>query len=301
MLSQKQCIKLTGNYLPAGILLFRIQYWCSRTTLIGFDGPWTVKSKNEWLEDTGLTRHQYDRALARLVSLGVVKVKHKPHPFKPNCLRVTFLQFVPPVKTDDQSSHIADNQSSALPDDQSSAKADDIIYSSYEVGNEVGNEGGESQLITPKKEGGQEMGKVEKFSTVFEAVSGFKKKEVPKEVKNLTDFELLWKVCVSKAFPEWFQPAWTKNQKAFAKQIMEKIPKGTLKECLEYVLLNWMDFRFWMVEYSSKKDVPLVPDLLFVLKFTDFVINYYRMRSAPPIEESGAGSSAQGVLSTGWQ
>lgn len=71
------CIKLAGDP-NAGILLYRILLRTEMKTMKARDGTdgWTVLSRGEWMTDTGLTRHQHDRALSILKKQELVECMH---------------------------------------------------------------------------------------------------------------------------------------------------------------------------------------------------------------------------------
>ncbi|MGD0151229.1 MAG: hypothetical protein ABSB77_21825 [Xanthobacteraceae bacterium] len=107
------CIAMCNDDLAAGLLLFRM-IMLGRYSQLTFAGQrWYVRPREKLCRDTRLTRHQYDRALAILKSLGYVKTQKVPlalvyvyGPF--TAFRVTktaaikvkmFVKKRPPVKT----------------------------------------------------------------------------------------------------------------------------------------------------------------------------------------------------------
>jgi hypothetical protein len=107
------CIAMCNDDLAAGLLLLRMIF-LGRYSKLTFAGQrWYVRSREGLCRDTRLTRHQYDRALAILKSLGYVKTQKVPlalvHVYGPfTAFRVTktaaikikmFVKKRPPVKS----------------------------------------------------------------------------------------------------------------------------------------------------------------------------------------------------------
>jgi hypothetical protein len=65
--------ELAGKHGKASILLLRLLYWTKRADIVKNGHRWVVKSRQEWLEDTGLTLDQYKYAIKHLVDAGLVE------------------------------------------------------------------------------------------------------------------------------------------------------------------------------------------------------------------------------------
>lgn len=65
--------KLNGN-LNAVWLLQHIKWWVERAGRSGRE--WADLTRSQWMENTGLTRHQYDAALKALRACHLIEVKH---------------------------------------------------------------------------------------------------------------------------------------------------------------------------------------------------------------------------------
>ncbi|BDA71670.1 hypothetical protein CAL7716_058360 [Calothrix sp. PCC 7716] len=62
-----------GGDVQAGVFLSQAYYWTSRTN--NAEG-WFYKTKEEWFNETQLTRRQQDTVVKRLVELGLISIKH---------------------------------------------------------------------------------------------------------------------------------------------------------------------------------------------------------------------------------
>jgi hypothetical protein len=72
------CIELCADDQSAGLLLFKLIFYCRRA-LLTIDGKrWYVRSRESLCVETRLTRHQYDRALNRLRIGGFVETRRVP-------------------------------------------------------------------------------------------------------------------------------------------------------------------------------------------------------------------------------
>jgi hypothetical protein len=65
---RREFVTITGT-INAALLLSQILYWSRRTTK---PGKWFYKSSSDWMEETGLTRHQLNSARSQLVRLNIV-------------------------------------------------------------------------------------------------------------------------------------------------------------------------------------------------------------------------------------
>lgn len=74
-----KCIELTGGKVPAGVLLYRLACRAQKGWLMKHpkDGKrYAVLTRNQWMTDTGLTRHQHDGAIKALKEKKLVEVRH---------------------------------------------------------------------------------------------------------------------------------------------------------------------------------------------------------------------------------
>lgn len=71
-----ECVLLAGDGC-AGRLLYQALYWTPKRRIRFRDRLWIAKSREEWMAETGLTRHQYDRALAMLKDRELVQVTYR--------------------------------------------------------------------------------------------------------------------------------------------------------------------------------------------------------------------------------
>ena len=68
------CAAVAGDHV-VGALLHQVRYWRHRARIRRSGLRWIVKTRDEWCAETGLTRHQYDRALRCLKERGLVQAE----------------------------------------------------------------------------------------------------------------------------------------------------------------------------------------------------------------------------------
>jgi hypothetical protein len=72
------CIELCSDDHPAGLLLFKMGFYCRRATLTIDGKRWYVRARENLCRETRLTRHQYDRAIKTLKEVGLVETRRLP-------------------------------------------------------------------------------------------------------------------------------------------------------------------------------------------------------------------------------
>ena len=72
------CIELCGDNHQAGLLLFKMMFFCRKATILIDGKRWYVRSRESLCLETRLTRHQYDRALSGLKVNGFVETRRLP-------------------------------------------------------------------------------------------------------------------------------------------------------------------------------------------------------------------------------
>jgi hypothetical protein len=73
------CIEICDDDHLAGLLLFKMIFYCRRATLTLDGYRWYVRSRASLCSETRLSRHQYDRALRRLkFEFGYVETRRLP-------------------------------------------------------------------------------------------------------------------------------------------------------------------------------------------------------------------------------
>ena len=72
------CIELCSDDHPSGLLLFKMIFFCRRSTMTLNGKRWYVRSRGSLCLETRLTRHQYDRALSSLKINGLVETRRLP-------------------------------------------------------------------------------------------------------------------------------------------------------------------------------------------------------------------------------
>lgn len=72
------CIELCCDHHSAGLLLFKLIFFCRRATVTIQGKRWYVRSRESLCLETRLTRHQYDCALSILKIFGFVETRRLP-------------------------------------------------------------------------------------------------------------------------------------------------------------------------------------------------------------------------------
>lgn len=253
------CIRLADGDPGAGVLLFTVQYWAQVAERSTYQDNWGVHTRQEWMAHCGLSRHRYDRALKLLRELGLIEVKHGVHRYRTGKIKATWMR--------PKLSVVADNQLSGPADNYLSGGADDVLYISKL---QQSTEGAEP--MKPPKE-------IEKSKQAlgFSGVQAMLTQDEPSlEVKTVDGLYAVWKYGNATAYPGAYKQSWGKTQRAWAKQLIAKVPKEYLGPAMLGALLSWEDFTEWMQCNTSVTKTPDQPDLLFLLKFPEGMVNFWQ-------------------------
>lgn len=84
-----RCIARTRT-VAGGALLYRMAWWFTKAKTDDDGALWYARSRAEWLEDTGLSLKQYNKALAELKELGLVETRQRLYGNRNiSCFRIT--------------------------------------------------------------------------------------------------------------------------------------------------------------------------------------------------------------------
>jgi hypothetical protein len=72
------CIELCGDDHHAGVLLFKMMFFCRKAKILIDGKRWYVRSRESLCLETRLTRHQYDRALRGQKMNGFLETRRLP-------------------------------------------------------------------------------------------------------------------------------------------------------------------------------------------------------------------------------
>lgn len=294
-LSLAECVRRAGSG-NSGILMYRIQFWQPKAHAKFRDRTWTVKTSEEWQADTGLTPKQYKLALASLKARGLVEVQHRPHPFRVGILRATWVRLSAIATAElgpngpHQSVLVGTNYSGLVGTNYSDPLSTD--YSDLQGANpSTGNlqetyQETSSAAVADQKEkntmkdgSGKGLEKLAGKPKGFDAVKAMmqKKPSVPDTLARVADLEAVWKAAHAEAYPGVFKQGFsTKAQIKFAKELMAKVPGSMLKPSLEAVVRDWEGFRQYMKSATTVKQVPDMPDVLFLLKYCEQMVNFWQ-------------------------
>ena len=224
-----------------GMLLYRLEFFHDKTTNVNKDGnPVTIRTYAELAGEFGWTERQAKSTVTKLREAGIVEVTHGPHPTKRRVLRCMHICVI--------------KQTKSVPLDGPNS-ADSLSLTVYEKVNE------ETAVPTTLEVFGKSISR----------------KDFPGSMpKSAGTLYALWKDCLSEAYPGELVPSWGKGRMNFAKALISKYPWEPLLEALRRVFTDWPGFRLWLSEHTEVKCKDDRPDLLFLLKHADLMMQFFR-------------------------
>ena len=234
-------IRLCGGDTNMGMLLHQLEFFHDKTKHVNKDGnPVTIRTYAELAEEFGWTERKAKSTVTKLREAGIVEVTHGPHPTMRRVLRCMHICLI--------------KQTKSVP--LNGPNSADSLYLTV---NEKVNE--ETAVPTTLEFFGKSISQ--------EDFPG----SMPKSAGTLY---ALWKDCLSEAYPGELVPSWGKGRMKFAKALISKHPWEPLLEALRRVLLDWPGFRLWLSEHSEVKCKADRPELLFLLKHSDLMMQFSR-------------------------
>ena len=82
------CVQICGHDPGQGLVLWKIQYWHSRTRHVEGDKRWAKTTHAQLAEATGMTERRVKRSLQNLVDAEIVERKHGVHKSGLRCTHV---------------------------------------------------------------------------------------------------------------------------------------------------------------------------------------------------------------------
>jgi DNA-binding MarR family transcriptional regulator len=271
-LAYAQIMREFGVDIWPAILLERIHFWSKHAKAILHGQPYVVRTFEEWNEETGITPHIYKRAMAVLRERGLIETEVHPHPFKAGVLRATFLRLT--ALSIETFATFRKEQSGPF----EKAVSDVSSYKNNKTSGKL-----QPEPSSPDQPKGEELKKIDKKDhpkTLDELQAMMTTpQKIPKKVGTGADLECLWKAGLVKYHQGTFFGSFTRAHKAFAKQLVEKIPKAEIPVVIDKVLADWPSFREYVRKNSTAFKIADNPDLLTVLKFSDHAVNFARGES----------------------
>ncbi len=232
-------IRLCGGDANMGILLHRLEFFHDKTTNINRAGdPVTIRTYAELAGEFGWTDRQAKTVVTKLKKAGIVKVTYGPHPTLKAALRCCHIC-------------LTGRTESVSPVGQD--RSDPLCSSINESINE------ETAVPTTLEVLGKNLSR----------------KDFPGSKKGTPNsLYALWRDCLSEAYPGEPKASWGRGRRAFAKQLIGKYEWDLLIVAMTKVLMDWPGFRLWLSDYSEVKCKADRPDLLFLLKHSDLMMQY---------------------------
>lgn len=200
------------------------------------------------MEKTGMTKGQYDRALAYLSSHKFIDIRH----WKFGGARMTHIRLlkrVPPPH--EQGSGSPHGEGDRLPHEQGDLKQ---VNSNKKIQTDNTPKGGEEHLLSKKKKTGEEKNKGNFTLT---------------SCKTVKDIYLVWAEAIITNKHEAHPPVWDDEDNAYAEGLLSV---SNLRKSLPLVISNWPVFIKYLSNNGSEKDAgetPTKPSIKFVAKHAD--------------------------------
>jgi hypothetical protein len=257
-------MRLAGGDLAAALLLMRIADWFKSATLKRGGREWVVKTRNEWCEDTGLSVGQYNRAIAWLKKLEIVAVEQ--HLFGKTHQKLAWIRLEPATLD----SIIGKTGSVTYATAGSTKSGITQIQNNTENNTDSNSFGITKPPIVPQSEGVVPGEDEMKTKDVIEKYSSPKKSPTPHSPpshgRSAMALGGVWQKALA-VTAGGFQPSLTMKQLGQLKQIGKQCPPGKAGAWLDHTVAQWQDFVLQTKANYSLDQVPLVPDIGFVLKY----------------------------------
>lgn len=262
----------TGLDIWPAIILERLIYWHSRARATLDGVPYVVRTFEEWNHEVGISARCYKRAIQILREQGFVSTEIHPHPFKTGVLRATW------VRLSDASIDLARTLRKVQ---KGPVETSVTAHSSYTTESITGEDQSAAPSEPEKPQECLDVGKLNepkpaKTMADIQAMMKQPEKINSKKIATGADLECYWKAGLSKHHEGHFFGSFTRAHRAFAKKLVEKIPKDEIANVIDRVLSDWEGFRQWVRKNSTTFKIAEHPDLLTVLKFSDHAVNFAR-------------------------
>lgn len=279
-----RCIDATGS-LPAAVLLYRICYWHPHAKIERGGRKWIAKSREEWMQETGLSRHQYNEAIVRLKTVSMISVEQHffgrrsithialsasgeairhPGNLTPGC-PVLRTPGCPPERT--AQDHKGDT--------------DKEIQQGISYG-DAGASGEKEQKGDTGNVKSHEAGKAKDMVTVKDVLLGAgKKAAAPKEPNSVAALQHTWRTVVSEVYGSYVPP-FTMKQVGQLKHFLKACPEGKATAVMETAVRDWAGFVGHVKSQAGINQVPAAPSVDFLVKHVGHAVDFSTPKQAQP-------------------
>jgi hypothetical protein len=250
---------ICGGSLYAGVLLERMMYLYDHSKVVVDGVRWYVRSKENLMEDTGLSRRHYDRAVDRLKELGYVEFRYLPSLVKGEHahLRTTAFRVLEKAKAAmiegaKKPKNVPTDESHGVPAGQyigglTSSTHTVPTYKKYIIKPLIDVHNTDVSVGTPKGAGVQEIERAFREGT--------------------------------KSFdPDYFHVSWTIKTKGIAKQLATKLG-GDALEVVRCCTENWTEFRD-AAKQSSTTPIPVKPSLFSIVFHASAALSFTKLQTS---------------------
>lgn len=248
---------------PAAILLGQIRYWSGkpnpRCTASHGGRIWVAKSKEEWSDETGLTKSQLRIAFEKLIEAAEVVTERHLHHSK---IRA-FVRLVDGVGSG--SSDYARSRT---------IECVDLPESTYSIENEIKNDCDE--VAYPEDEMGKS--KIHGLSVKELAERGSSSGDGvdPKKATKPGQLATVFKHAWNGTFEDQFLPSFTGKQLGQLKQLIGKCPHGEAGVVVDYCVRNWPEFTSAAESLEGAFNAPQYPTPDFLLRYARSAVSCTR-------------------------
>lgn len=334
--------KLTGD-ATATLLAYRIYSRGAGRGMINYENNstgWAVLSRKEWMVDTGMTIHQYNRAMKILKDTGIIDrlQKHWADGQSKLWVRINAetMQKIEEM-TVTQSQHPTDSASEA---ESSISDSPPVPESGHERPSKYKNLNGQTEemcsaahaapaalvqvtkILVEEDSGEDEMDKQKvpgKGKKIVEGKMGQSwdtlktQRGLPKkggtDLTRIRNFEMEWKRMHSKAYPGEVLVPWTGREQGFAKSLISKMGFAmpgkvtglVLAQFLSAVMEQWAEASEYVQGEKGLKTVPEYPNIGFIAAAPQEFLRWYLQGPGTTAREDDVQSVAKPKASSGWK
>lgn len=259
-------LPLVEHDVSVARLLAQIAYWHPKMKITKAGQKWIAKTREEWMRETGLTRHQYDRALRRLKERRLIytaRFKFLGQPITHLCLTEDGVGCLGPAAP-----HM-----SGAPDKPPSATADSPI--TVNTGKEYRQKTGGAVAPQPS-------------DPVLSLINGGKAALAPiataPRPSGLDDWQGAWLAAHALAFPGEYARPFTQKQRGQLKLLCHCFPAGMDRAAaLARLVTDWQGFTQFAKDHMGAFNLPMRPDMGFATKYAQAAVNFVAQQQPPAI------------------
>lgn len=274
------CVEAAGRF-TGGALLSQLAYLQER------DGPGFHVTTADLSEQTGLSRSEVRLWLPRLADKGLIEYRSARGDRSTGGLYVT-------VNLDGNGSpgdnlHDTQIRPSRCADPTIAMVGSDhrSLYKRSREEEEMAAPSGRSNASVPEK----------RSSSVGEALEKAERRRPSKPVSatKVSELRRLWQRLHEEQWPgAWVRP-WTRREEGQARHLIRTVPEAELVPALEAALRAWGAYVAYVEARTTAFDAPSRPDLGFLVRFAQEMVNFARERAEVEEKEAGGTAAEQGL------